>query len=75
MRFPAKPLSRLLLLLLCLSGPAAAARLSPLSCAGQCTVPVSYCSPLPDALLPEPDSWFLLAGLAVCLAGRLAGRR
>ncbi|MDK6079146.1 hypothetical protein [Massilia varians] len=32
------------------------------------------CLPLP-AVQSEPDGWLLLAGLVVCMAGRLAARR
>lgn len=32
------------------------------------------CMP-PPAVQGEPDGWLLLAGLVVCMAGRLAARR
>ena len=37
------------------------------------TVPPA-CLPLPAAQA-EPDGWLLLAGLVVCMAGRLAAQR
>lgn len=35
----------------------------------------SACRPPPRAAQAEPDGWLLLAGLVVCMAGRLAAQR